>query len=166
MRDGNRLAGWQSGSCRGLQILVHRFNSGTGLQKVFTVFRLSSAVEQSAVNRLVACSNQAAGANKKSTPCGCFFLLAPCLSVGQRPTEACLTGGMRKRAAGAVEALEPAAASNNICELSICAVGPIAGVFFIGFCYPEQTGGQSGACEKSAQGQNQPLLRLILPQET
>ena len=32
----------------------------------FTVFRLSSAVEQSAVNRLVACSNQAAGANKKT----------------------------------------------------------------------------------------------------
>ena len=27
------------------------------------LFRLSSAVEQSAVNRLVACSNQAAGAN-------------------------------------------------------------------------------------------------------
>ncbi len=58
------MAGWQSGSCRGLQILVHRFNSGTGLQN-FTVFRLSSAVEQSAVNRLVACSNQAAGAIKK-----------------------------------------------------------------------------------------------------
>ena len=29
------------------------------------LFRLSSAVEQSAVNRLVACSNQAAGAIKK-----------------------------------------------------------------------------------------------------
>ena len=63
-RTVTRMAGWQSGSCRGLQILVHRFNSGTGLQ-IFTVFRLSSAVEQSAVNRLVACSNQAAGANKK-----------------------------------------------------------------------------------------------------
>ena len=63
-----RLAGWQSGSCRGLQILVHRFNSGTGLQNSFLphiLFRLSSAVEQSAVNRLVACSNQAAGAIKK-----------------------------------------------------------------------------------------------------
>lgn len=71
MRNSNevsRLAGWQSGSCRGLQILVHRFNSGTGLQKFIhyrILFRLSSAVEQSAVNRLVACSNQAAGAIKK-----------------------------------------------------------------------------------------------------
>ncbi|MBQ8661568.1 MAG: hypothetical protein IJ482_04505, partial [Alphaproteobacteria bacterium] len=93
------------------------------------------------------------------------FLLAPCLSVGQRPTEACLTGGMRKRAAGAVEALEPAAASNNICELSICAVGPIAGAFLLAPCLSV---GQrpTGACEKSARGQNQPLLRLILPQET
>ena len=35
---------------------------------LITVFRLSSAVEQSAVNRLVACSNQAAGANKKTSP--------------------------------------------------------------------------------------------------
>ena len=62
------MAGWQSGSCRGLQILVHRFNSGTGLQihsLPHLLFRLSSAVEQSAVNRSVACSNQAAGANKK-----------------------------------------------------------------------------------------------------
>lgn len=72
MRNSNevsRLAGWQSGSCRGLQILVHRFNSGTGLQKFIhyrLLFRLSSAVEQSAVNRLVACSNQAAGAIKKT----------------------------------------------------------------------------------------------------
>ena len=42
----------------------------------FTVFRLSSAVEQSAVNRLVACSNQAAGANKKNTRhlVGVFFI--------------------------------------------------------------------------------------------
>ena len=66
----DRMAGWQSGSCRGLQILVHRFNSGTGLQILLSyriyLFRLSSAVEQSAVNRLVACSNQAAGANKKA----------------------------------------------------------------------------------------------------
>lgn len=38
------------------------------------IFRLSSAVEQSAVNRLVACSNQAAGANKKRpTLCRSFF---------------------------------------------------------------------------------------------
>ena len=74
---GTRLAGWQSGSCRGLQILVHRFNSGTGLQNSFLphiLFRLSSAVEQSAVNRLVACSNQAAGAIKKDLPCGGLFL--------------------------------------------------------------------------------------------
>ena len=39
----------------------------------FTVFRLSSAVEQSAVNRLVACSNQAAGANKKTSLWEVFF---------------------------------------------------------------------------------------------
>ncbi len=71
MRDGNRMAGWQSGSCRGLQILVHRFNSGTGLQ---ILFRLSSAVEQSAVNRSVICSNQIVGARIKSHPCdGIFF---------------------------------------------------------------------------------------------
>ncbi len=77
-RTVTRLAGWQSGSCRGLQILVHRFNSGTGLQKfdIYRVlFRLSSAVEQSAVNRLVACSNQAAGAKKITTTHrgGCYF---------------------------------------------------------------------------------------------
>ena len=49
--------------------LYTRFNSGTGLQNSFLphiLFRLSSAVEQSAVNRLVACSNQAAGAIKKT----------------------------------------------------------------------------------------------------
>ena len=85
-----RLAGWQSGSCRGLQILVHRFNSGTGLQKCFTVlFRLSSAVEQSAVNRSVACSNQAAGAKKNPTlMVGFFWLLAICFK--RRPKGACL----------------------------------------------------------------------------
>ena len=38
------------------------------------LFRLSSAVEQSAVNRLVACSNQAAGAIKKASLRGRFFL--------------------------------------------------------------------------------------------
>ena len=69
------MAGWQSGSCRGLQILVHRFDSGTGLQIRYRIlFRLSSAVEQSAVNRLVACSNQAAGANKKTPTRGVFLL--------------------------------------------------------------------------------------------
>ncbi len=81
MRNSNevsRLAGWQSGSCRGLQILVHRFNSGTGLQKFIhyrILFRLSSAVEQSAVNRLVACSNQAAGAIKKTLSFKMVFFL-------------------------------------------------------------------------------------------
>ena len=41
------------------------------------LFRLSSAVEQSAVNRLVACSNQAAGANKRNvTFMVAFFLLS------------------------------------------------------------------------------------------
>lgn len=87
------MAGWQSGSCRGLQILVHRFNSGTGLQNSFLphiLFRLSSAVEQSAVNRLVACSNQAAGAIKK-TPSRrwCFFYGSGYLDE-RRPTGACL----------------------------------------------------------------------------
>ncbi len=50
------------------------------------LFRLSSAVEQSAVNRLVACSNQAAGANKKTSPRGRFFywLWVICLSSDQR----------------------------------------------------------------------------------
>lgn len=46
----------------------------------FTVFRLSSAVEQSAVNRLVACSNQAAGAIKKNTIFRMvFFFMAPAI---------------------------------------------------------------------------------------
>ena len=27
------MAGWQNGSCRGLQILVYWFDSGTGLHK-------------------------------------------------------------------------------------------------------------------------------------
>ena len=40
----------------------------------YRVFRLSSAVEQSAVNRLVACSNQAAGANPKALTCSVLFL--------------------------------------------------------------------------------------------
>ena len=45
------------------------------------LFRLSSAVEQSAVNRLVACSNQAAGANKKTTFKVVFLLaMTICLS--------------------------------------------------------------------------------------
>lgn len=39
------------------------------------LFRLSSAVEQSAVNRLVACSNQAAGANKKTSLWEVFLLV-------------------------------------------------------------------------------------------
>ncbi len=85
------MAGWQSGSCRGLQILVHRFNSGTGLQihsLPHLLFRLSSAVEQSAVNRLVACSNQAAGANKKPPLWG-GFLLAITIWSGGDPKETC-----------------------------------------------------------------------------
>lgn len=87
------MAGWQSGSCRGLQILVHRFNSGTGLQihsLPHLLFRLSSAVEQSAVNRLVACSNQAAGAIKK-TPSSkmVFFFYGFCYLNEQRPKGAC-----------------------------------------------------------------------------
>ena len=68
--SGSEMAGWQNGSCRGLQILLYRFNSGTGLQDLF---RLSSAVEQSAVNRLVVGSNPTVGANKKDLPFGRFF---------------------------------------------------------------------------------------------
>ena len=45
------------------------------------LFRLSSAVEQSAVNRLVACSNQAAGAIKKSLPLREVFFYGFLLSV-------------------------------------------------------------------------------------
>ena len=40
-------------------------------------FRLSSAVEQSAVNRLVVGSNPTVGANKKSHPLRVVFLLLP-----------------------------------------------------------------------------------------
>ena len=81
------LAGWQNGLCRGLQILLYRFNSGTGLQNLF---RLSSAVEQSAVYRLVACSNQAAGDIKKNTifQDGVFFY-GFCYLNEQRPKGAC-----------------------------------------------------------------------------
>lgn len=50
--------------CRGLQILLYRFDSGFGLQKL--LFRDSSAVEQSAVNRLVVGSNPTRGANNKN----------------------------------------------------------------------------------------------------
>ena len=49
-------------------------------------FRLSSAVEQSAVNRLVACSNQAAGANKKTSLWEVFLLVMTALL---RTTTAC-----------------------------------------------------------------------------
>ena len=48
--------------CRGLQILRYRFDSGFGLQELF---RDSSAVEQSAVNRLVVGSNPTRGAKNK-----------------------------------------------------------------------------------------------------
>ena len=72
--------------CRGLQILRYRFDSGFGLQGLF---RDSSAVEQSAVNRLVACSNQAAGAIKKTSLRGRFFYGSGYLSEW-RPTGACL----------------------------------------------------------------------------
>ena len=50
------------------------------------LFRLSSAVEQSAVNRLVACSNQAAGANKKISLWEVFLLVMTALL---RTTTAC-----------------------------------------------------------------------------
>ena len=48
------------------------------------LFRLSSAVEQSAVNRLVACSNQAAGANKKPPLWGGFLLAVTIWSGGDQ----------------------------------------------------------------------------------
>ena len=48
------------------------------------LFRLSSAVEQSAVNRLVACSNQAAGAKKDHPLRVAFFWLFVCLRTGGR----------------------------------------------------------------------------------
>ncbi len=63
-----RLAEWL---CRGLQIRLYRFDSGTGLHEI--LFRLSSAVEQSAVNRLVVGSNPTAGAN--GSKCQNFALL-------------------------------------------------------------------------------------------
>ena len=72
-----RVAEWL---CRGLQILVRRFDSGLGLQKcvvmdfffcyttselfkLIQVFLGSSVVEQAAVNRSVAGSSPARGAN-------------------------------------------------------------------------------------------------------
>lgn len=53
------------------------------------LFRLSSAVEQSAVNRLVACSNQAAGAIKNTISKMVFFYGSGYLDE-RRPTGACL----------------------------------------------------------------------------
>ena len=51
--------------------------------KITVLFRLSSAVEQSAVNRLVACSNQAAGANKKDLLLVGLFFVASWLAFEQ-----------------------------------------------------------------------------------
>ena len=128
-----RLAGWQSGSCRGLQILVHRFNSGTGLQ---ILFRLSSAVEQSAVNRSVACSNQAAGAKKNPTLTVGFFLAFGYLF--QAATEGSLFGVDSWRAQiYAVRALrheeDPLAGVPNLAAVLIFHLN--GGIFF-GFCLP------------------------------
>ena len=65
MRDGStngRLAEWlmqrTANPCTSVRF---RYRPPTNT----ALFRLSSAVEQSAVNRLVACSNQAAGAKKR-----------------------------------------------------------------------------------------------------
>ena len=58
--------------CRGLQILRYRFDSGFGLQRLF---RDSSAVEQSAVNRLVVGSNPTRGANNKTCFHAGFFVV-------------------------------------------------------------------------------------------
>ena len=133
-----RLAGWQSGSCRGLQILVHRFNSGTGLQKCFTVlFRLSSAVEQSAVNRSVACSNQAAGAKNDPTLTVGFFLAFGYLF--QAATEGSLFGVDSWRAQiYAVRTLrheeDPLAGVPNLAAVLI--LPTLSGGFFIGFRLP------------------------------
>src|ERR1700730_154126 len=65
MRAG-RMAEWL---CRGLQILVQRFDSGSGLQGLRPRRRTPSSpvaqlVERAAVNRLVAGSSPARGANK------------------------------------------------------------------------------------------------------
>ena len=66
------MAGWQNGLCRGLQILLYWFNSGTGLQE--KSFQRSSVVEQSAVNRSVVGSSPTAGAIKKDPVWGLFFM--------------------------------------------------------------------------------------------
>ena len=65
------MAGWQNGLCRGLQILLYWFNSGTGLQE--KSFQRSSVVEQSAVNRSVVGSSPTAGAIKGRSRLGSFF---------------------------------------------------------------------------------------------
>ena len=65
------MAGWQNGLCRGLQILLYWFNSGTGLQE--KSFQRSSVVEQSAVNRSVVGSSPTAGAIKERSRLGSFF---------------------------------------------------------------------------------------------
>ena len=90
-RLGTAVAGWQNGLCRGLQILLYRFNSGTGLQR----FRLSSAVEQSAVNRSVICSNQIVGANKETTLAVVFFV-GFIVSVEQMTEVICRSGKLVK----------------------------------------------------------------------
>ena len=66
MRDGNRRPVGRvahAEDCKSLYI--GSIPVPASKRKYRILFRLSSAVEQSAVNRLVACSNQAAGAKKK-----------------------------------------------------------------------------------------------------
>ena len=73
MCDGNLMAGWQSGyaeDCKSFYIGSIPVPAST----VRILFRLSSAVEQSAVNRSVVGSNPTAGAKVKH-PKGCFFCI-------------------------------------------------------------------------------------------
>ena len=81
----------------------------------FTVFRLSSAVEQSAVNRLVACSNQAAGANKK-TPAiwWVFFLLISAVLL--RTGDCLFVSGLRIKTTPTLVVFTAKGVALSVCE--------------------------------------------------
>ena len=84
----------------------------------FTVFRLSSAVEQSAVNRLVACSNQAAGAKKKKPAgrffCGGFFFIDFCCFAEN--SDCLFVSGLRIKTTPALVVFTAKGVALSVCE--------------------------------------------------
>src|ERR1700687_4586892 len=92
--DGGRMAEWL---CRGLQILVQRFDSASGLHETRprpvgnspgrALIPGSSVVEQAAVNRWVDGSNPSRGANQVRGSGECSRSPATLLRSNNRPME-------------------------------------------------------------------------------